>query len=151
MTHSPCSIIAERAIFLLSEMADGAERIIFVWTNRPNAAFESSKILPVSQLHYFQETTTNRHLSGRRHTSTFMRSITFVGWMSSFLTSALSCHSKLHLKRRSSRVHCCLVLFLFEMPFFQVNAFSCWEDVLPAYTQAEQRRFLSLSKLYFQL
>lgn len=40
MTHSPYAIIAERAIFLLSEMEDGAERIFF-FTNRPNAAFLS--------------------------------------------------------------------------------------------------------------
>lgn len=116
MTRGPCAIIAERAIFLLSEMADGAERIFFFFGT--NAAFESSKILPVSQLHYFQETSTNRRLSGCRHTSTFTRSITFVGWTSSFSTSALSCHSKLHLKRRSSSVHCCPVLFLYEMPFW---------------------------------
>lgn len=95
-----------------------ADLFFFGGTNRPNAAFESSKILPVSQLHYFQETSTNRRLSGCRHTSTFTRSITFVGWTSSFSTRALSCHSKLHLKRRSSSVHCCLVLFLYEMPFW---------------------------------
>lgn len=29
MTHGPYAIIAERAIFLLSEMEDGAERIFF--------------------------------------------------------------------------------------------------------------------------
>lgn len=44
MTHSPYVIVAERAIFLLSKMEYGAERIfsILFLTNRPNAAFESS-------------------------------------------------------------------------------------------------------------
>lgn len=45
MTHSPYAIIAERAIFLLSDTEDGAEWIYFL-TNRPNAAFESSNFLP---------------------------------------------------------------------------------------------------------
>ena len=59
MTHGPYAIIAERAIFLLSEMEDGAERIFFGQTG-PNAAFESSFALSL-----FQITATNCCVSGR--------------------------------------------------------------------------------------
>lgn len=86
MTCSPYAIIAERAIFLLSEMEDAAERLIFFGrgeTNTPNAAFESSYFHTA-----FREAPTG--LSGSRHRKmgTLMRGITSVWWLSRFLTDA---------------------------------------------------------------
>lgn len=87
MTCGPYAIIAERAIFLLSEMEDAAERLIFFWgggeTNTPNAAFESSYFHTA-----FREAPTG--LSGSRHRKmgTLMRGITSVWWLSRFLTDA---------------------------------------------------------------
>lgn len=61
--------------------------------------------------------------------STFMRLITFVPWLSSFLTDAVSRHLKPHLKCRSRSVRrgmsSCLVLSLHELPFWPFST-HCW-------------------------
>lgn len=117
MTHRPRVIIAERAIFLLSEMAAGAELFFFLAQmgliqrlSRPDFA--------VSQLRCFHETTANCWLFGCRHTSALMRWITIKGWRADFVTGALGCYSKLHLKCMSSNMRRSLVVVLTEtIPF----------------------------------
>ncbi len=108
MTHSPYAIVAERAIFLLSEMEDGAEQIFFFLflTNRPNAPFESSNFrsLPPALLLENHNKLVPLEIQTHGKMSTFMRLITFVPWLSGFLTDAVSHHSKPHLKCRSTSV-----------------------------------------------
>lgn len=129
-------------------------------TNRPNAALESSNFhsLPPALLLENHNKPLRLRIQTHGKMSTFMRLITFVPCSSSFLSDAVSHHSKLHLKCTSPSVRRgllnCLVLSLHELPFwpscthcwlcfFGVKASLCQQDVFAAISSKPFRAVIS--------